>query len=78
MTTTANNSQLPSWAKTLRVCMAEHGLSQTELSKRAGVHHMTVYQHYHGRREPTPATIGKYAKAFGVTAKELMSEMYGG
>lgn len=53
----------------------ERGLSQSELSRRAGVNRASVIFTENGRTIPRPSTVRKLAWALGTTVEELTGEV---
>ena len=57
--------------KAIRVLRAEAGLTGTALAARSGVTREQISRIEHGHYEPNAATLGKLAKALGVTVEEI-------
>ena len=58
----------------IKVAAAEAGISRTDLAKSTGVAYRTVYSVMQGTANLRDATIGKFAKALGVSYSELAGE----
>ena len=55
--------------------MAEKCISLTELCQKAEISTVTLRDVRFGRQNPRPSTIGKIAKALGVTPSEIVEDM---
>jgi transcriptional regulator with XRE-family HTH domain len=58
----------------LRVLRKERGLTQKEAADLADVSHWTLSDLESGKRAPYMPTLTKIARAYGVTAEELVEE----
>lgn len=58
----------------LQLVMAEKCMTVTELYKKADISRSTLQQIRTGRNDPKPVTIGKIAKALGVTPSEIVED----
>jgi len=58
----------------LRVLRKERGLTQKEAAELAEVSHWTLSELESGKRAPYMPTLTKIARAYGVTAEELVEE----
>ncbi|MDD4564653.1 MAG: helix-turn-helix transcriptional regulator [Eubacteriales bacterium] len=54
------------------IAMANAELDQSALAEKAGVSVSRVNDLYRGRVSPRPQTVGKLAKALGVSVEELI------
>jgi len=54
--------------------MEDRGISQSELSRRSGIHVTTISRIIHGHLEPSVTTAEKLAEAAEMTAEKLFSE----
>jgi transcriptional regulator with XRE-family HTH domain len=66
------------WFQSLRenlaATLSRNGLTQAELSRRSGVHEVTISRIIHGHLEPTVTTAEKLARAAGISAEKLFAE----
>lgn len=54
--------------------LAEKGMLYKELCSNAGISEVEFRKIRSGERNPKPATIGKIAKAIGVSVKDIIQE----
>ena len=60
--------------RNLARAMEDRGISQSELSRRSGIHVTTISRIIHGHLEPSVTTAEKLAAAAEMTAEKLFSE----
>src|SRR3954470_19554640 len=60
--------------RNLARAMEDRGISQSELSRRSGIHVTTISRIIHGHLEPSVTTAEKLAEAAEMTAEKLFSE----
>ena len=60
-------------AHNLRLLRKEHGISQSQLAKAAGVSFRAVQEIESGKANPTLQTMGALARSFGVTTSRLLT-----
>ena len=60
--------------RNLARAMEDRGISQSELSRRSGIHVTTISRIIHGHLEPSVTTAEKLAEAAEMTAAKLFSE----
>jgi transcriptional regulator with XRE-family HTH domain len=58
----------------LEIAMANECMLCKELCSKAGIGESTLRQIKAGMRNPTPATVGKIARALGVKVQEIIVE----
>ena len=56
----------------LRRRMEYLGISQTDLSKKSGVHKATIHALYHGVEVPRADTVANLARALGMSTDDLI------
>lgn len=56
------------------IAMAQNVLTTNELSSKAGIHIVTLNRALNDRQKPTPATIGKIARALNVPVESIIRE----
>lgn len=62
--------------KKIRELRKAHGLNQTEMAEKLGVHLQTISRYEQGKLAPSPEILSVLAEKFNVDANELLRERF--
>jgi transcriptional regulator with XRE-family HTH domain len=68
-------SESIAFGQRLRELRAEHGVSQDQLARRAGIHSTAIGRFERGKREPRLRSILRLAEGLGVEPDRLVADL---